>query len=329
MDLRKGRHCSDINYNESLCSVFADLVKKINRDYAVSGERKDLFRVMQIRKATKVFEKFPKTIESVKDISNLQGIGNGIQRRVLEFLKTGTLKELEESTEAAKIILELTEVHGIGIKTAQTLHYEHHVMGIDDLKSRATETKLHLNPTIHVALKYHDLLVKKIPHDDIAEVEDYLRDTLSDFNLEFEICGSYRRKSKTSGDIDILLKNGQLQEVIKFLKQIGFLVAHLTNSNTHKYMGICTLDGDKHYRIDFLRCKEGEYYTSLLHFTGSDVFNRIVRSIAVKKGFKLTEHGLFRQADYASGTRYIEPNSEQDILESLGIKYLEPWERSF
>ena len=53
-------------------------------------------------------------------------------------------------------------------------------------------------------LKYYKELLLKIPRDDIESIEDMLRNTLYsiDQDAKFCICGSYRRLSMESGDID-------------------------------------------------------------------------------------------------------------------------------
>ena len=80
------------------------------------------------------------------------------------------------------------------------------------------------------------------------------------------ICGSYRREKETSGDIDILITHDDiktdkdidnckdqinfLEEIINSLEKSKFLVDHLTNNGTTKYMGLCKYKSNPIRRID-------------------------------------------------------------------------------
>ena len=75
-------------------------------------------------------------------------------------------------------------------------------------------------------------------------------------NSIVEVCGSYRRGNKDSGDIDILITNKLVKEkedfdrlednillkLIKVLKRLNFLYDHITVDGYTKYMGICKLN---------------------------------------------------------------------------------------
>ena len=61
----------------------------------------------------------------------------------------------------------------------------------------------------------------------------------------------------------------------------------------------------------------------LLYFTGSKNYNIEMRKIAIKKGYKLSEYGLF---DKQTG-KMIAGKTEKEVLDKLGVKYLKPEER--
>ncbi|KAK5781046.1 hypothetical protein RI543_001434 [Arxiozyma heterogenica] len=46
-------------------------------------------------------------------------------------------------------------------------------------------------------------------------------------------------------------------------------------------------------RLDFFSCRWSELGAARLQWTGSAEFNRWIRLEAIKKGYKLTQHGLF------------------------------------
>jgi DNA polymerase lambda len=59
------------------------------------------------------------------------------------------------------------------------------------------------------------------------------------------------------------------------------------------YMGVCKVDGDKHFRrIDIKVYPREQYGFALLYFTGSGQFNRELREHALSMGMTLSDHGL-------------------------------------
>jgi DNA polymerase IV len=60
-----------------------------------------------------------------------------------------------------------------------------------------------------------------------------------------------------------------------------------------------------------------ELGASLIYFTGNDLFNRRVRSLASSKGMKLNGHGLFRVKD-GKTTERIAGETERGVFEVLG-----------
>ena len=60
------------------------------------------------------------------------------------------------------------------------------------------------------------------------------------------------------------------------------------------------------------------YGAALNYFTGSKDHNVKLRQIAIDKGYKLSEYGLFK------GKRQIAGQTEKDLYEALGMAYIEP-----
>lgn len=70
---------------------------------------------------------------------------------------------------------------------------------------------------------------------------------------------------------------------------------------------------------------------AVLYFTGSDYFNRSMRLFARKKGYTLSDHGLYpayrnKQEKVWKGEN-IPCYSEEDVFKALGLQYRAPNER--
>ena len=92
-------------------------------------------------------------------------------------------------------------------------------------------------------------------------------------------------------------------------------------------MGVCRhqiAQIGRHIDIRFV--PYNSYHSSLLYFTGSMMTNKLMRTIALEKGYTLNEYGLFRYSNGQKGEKIITP-SEKHIFDVLGIQYLEPEER--
>jgi DNA polymerase (family X) len=71
-------------------------------------------------------------------------------------------------------------------------------------------------------------------------------------------------------------------------------------------------------QVDIRAVPEESYGAALLYFTGSKAHNIALRSIAVRRGWKLNEYGLF------SGKRRIAGSTEEEIYKKLGLAYIPP-----
>ena len=63
--------------------------------------------------------------------------------------------------------------------------------------------------------------------------------------------------------------------------------------------------------------------SGLFYFTGSKNFNIQMRKIAIKKGYKLNEYGLFDK----KSEKMIAGKTEEEICKKLGVKWVRPEER--
>ena len=159
---------------------------------------------------------------------------------------------------------------------------------------------------------------------------------LAKFNSEvtLEICGSYRRKAETSGDIDVLFYSNDTEQTdffpkfLNYLNDFGFLVDHLTSLDSDtKYMGMCKYKNNPVRRIDIRYISINSVGAAKLYFTGSGDFNKNMRSYANSKGYTINEYGIYKlKADKSKGLK-IKTRTEKDIFDVLKIEYVEPENR--
>ena len=93
-----------------------------------------------------------------------------------------------------------------------------------------------------------------------------------------------------------------------------------------KYMGILGKPQGGFHHIDIREIPFESYYFALLYFTGSGAFNQRMRAYSKSKGYLLNEYGLY-SLDRLDEKRVKGIESERDIFEAIGYKYLEPKDR--
>ena len=219
-----------------------------------------------------------------------------------------------------------------------------------DNKFKDTKYLKYLKHSQLIGIKYLHDIEKRIPRKEIEGMEKVIRTLLTKMNKDIimEVCGSYRRGNKDSGDIDILLTHPQILEnddlkrmnqnillnLVICLQQIGFLYDHITVDGNTKYMGICKLKNKYPYRrIDVRFISYNSFPSTLLYFTGSADLNKKMRIEAISKGYRLNEYGLYKlQFDKKSnkdilGEKFNTP-TEESIFKLLDMEYLIPTARN-
>ena len=123
---------------------------------------------------------------------------------------------------------------------------------------------------------------------------------------------------------DKIIKTSILKAVISLLKKNNLIIDDITDKNyITKYMGFCKYDSNPPRRIDIRLFAKETLPTALTYYTGSYEFNRKMRQIAKRRGYKLNEYGLFKIED---NTRII-VKSERDLFKKVGLKWIDPENR--
>lgn len=102
----------------------------------------DPFRLRSYRNAAEAIEVWPTQLkeiaaqEGVAGLQEIPGVGKAIAGKVIELLEKGTFDAWDRLTaETPESVLDLTELPGIGPKTAALLHQRFKVSSLADLKT--------------------------------------------------------------------------------------------------------------------------------------------------------------------------------------------------
>jgi NAD-dependent DNA ligase/DNA polymerase/3'-5' exonuclease PolX len=303
---------------------FIDMLEKLSKIMLSRGE---VHRARAYQKAQETIMAFPDTITDPKQLNGKPGIGSTIMEKMNEFVETGTLKILEREKENPVNIF--AEIYGVGPKKAKEL-VDKGIMSINQLREKQNE----LNDIQRVGLKYYEDILARIPRSEIVEYDKIFSDAFagvknSDANLE--IVGSYRRGAESSGDIDVIITSTDSKVFRAFVDKLieTKVIVEVLSRGPTKCLVITKLPGKTHARrVDFLYTSPEEYPFSVLYFTGSKIFNTVMRHQAQTMGYSMNEHGMYKMEGKKKGDKIgLAFKSEKDIFDFLNMEFKEPVER--
>jgi len=308
-------------YNEE----FIGLMDKLAN---IMSKRGEPFRGRAYQKAQETIMAYPDDIITVDQLKGKPAIGPTILEKLNEYVNTGTLKILER--EKNNPINILGEIYGVGPKKAKEL-VEKGITNIEQLREKQNEL---LNDVQKVGLKYYEDILKRIH---CSEVEEYNNLFNKDFkkvaeeDSRMEIVGSFRRGAESSGDIDVIITSKSPKVFVGFVDELikEKVILEVLSRGPTKCLVIAKLPtSDTARRVDFLYTSPEEYPFSVLYFTGSKIFNTVMRHEALQKGFTMNEHGLYKMEGKKKGAKVDAVfKDERDIFDYLDLVYKSPLER--
>lgn len=316
----------DINAKNS---DLADKAEEIANLLIKTGEQ---YRAKAYKRAAEALATHTQPIKHLTDLKQIRGIGDSIGHNLKEFMETDKITFIEELKNRPEILF--TEIYGVGPKKAKQLA-DSGFKTINDIKTAYSSDKTLLNDKQATGLHYYNDILRRIPREEIASFDKILSCIITpQTGFQYEIVGSYRRQSESSGDIDVILTtNPTIKPTTTFAKILETLYRHniityfLSQGNT-KSLVIGKNPKSQYYRrIDFLFTPPEQYPFAILYFTGSKHFNTAMRGHALSKGFSMNEHGFTptSKSPQKSATKNIPTmKTEQDIFTFLELEYTEP-----
>jgi NAD-dependent DNA ligase/DNA polymerase/3'-5' exonuclease PolX len=302
---------------------FIELMEQLANIMLKQGEP---FRAKAYQKAQETIMSYPDDILSPSDLKGKPGIGPTIMEKLNEYMETGTLKVLErEKTNPVNI---LAEVYGIGPKKSKDL-VEQGITSINQLR----ENQQLLNDVQKVGLRYYEDILKKIPRSEIEEYKVIFDTAFSkETDGKMEIVGSYRRGAQTSGDIDVIITSKSEKVFTTFIDNLikEKIILYVLSRGPTKCLVVAKIpSSDSARRVDFLYTTPQEFPFAILYFTGSKIFNTVMRHVALEKGYTMNEHGIYKMENKKKGDKVTNYafTSEKDIFDFLGLEYKAPNER--
>lgn len=269
-------------------------------------------------------------ITELSQLNDIPNVGKSTIGKLKEWLETGKVAVLEQAKNDPEIMF--SNVYGIGPKKAKELVKTHGVTTIEELRKQQDTL---LNDVQKKGLAYYEDILKRIPREEIVLYEAKmleLFDKVKNEKSTLNIVGSYRRGKLNSGDIDVIIcdekdDNKVFNDFLDLMIKEKLLIEVLSRGNI-KSLGVSKLGNRPARRIDFMFTPRKENAFAILYFTGSKEFNTAMRSQALKMGYSLNEHGLYKMNNKKKGEKLTKLfSTEKDVFDFLDIEYTEPEDR--
>jgi len=309
--------------NEEIAKIFREL----SAFYEMKNDR---FRARAYDRGADVLNNLTQGLDDIykkdgtKGLDKLSGIGRGMAEKIEEYIKTKHIKELESLKKEMPVDMEeLTAVEGLGPKSVGVLFKK---LGIKDLKGLERASR---------AGKIRKLEgFGKISEQNILEGIEFLKRNTGRMTLGAALpkarkileelkeltgvsnvseAGSLRRRKETIGDMDILVSSSNAKEVIDYFVGLPEVIKVWGKGPTKASVRV-----KANYDMDLRVVPEESWGAALQYFTGSKAHNVKVRQVAISRGLKLNEYGVFR------GKKKIAGKTEKEVYEAIGLSYLEP-----
>ena len=289
------------------------------------------FEVRAYRKAALSIESMQEDVSSlykergIEGLLGIPGVGKGLALKIEEYIKTGRMRKYEELKRQYPVDFDsLTRIQGIGAKKAYRLYRELGIKDIESLKKalkehrimklegfgEKSENEIEYGLGLLEASKGRILLGVALPE------AEKLRNAIlkSGYASKAVIAGSIRRMRETIGDIDILVSGKGSDKIMDFVSKMDVVESTISRG---KAKATFWLKAGVSCDIRFI--EEHQFGAALLYFTGSKSHNVKMRQIALRKGLKLNEYGIFGK----DGSVKV-AETEDKMYRALGMDYIAP-----
>jgi len=285
------------------------------------------FKPVAYRRAARTIENLSGSVESVYEkgeLEKLPGVGKSIAKKIEEILRTGRLRYYEKLKKQIPVrIDELGRVPELGPKSIKKLYEQLGIKNLRDLEKAARNHKIRLLEGfgekseseilkgIELAKKGKERMLLGLVLPIAEQIVNELK--LLKGTVHVNYAGSVRRMVETIGDLDILVTSKNPKLVMDHfcgMKDVKKIIAKgSTKSSVRLRNGL---------QVDIRVVDDAVYGSALQYFTGSKNHSIELRKIAIKKGYKLSEYGLFK------GEKLIAGKTEKDVYEKLGLQFIPP-----
>jgi DNA polymerase (family 10) len=296
-----------------LLEEFADLLEAQGVEYKPNAYRRAADNVRD----------HPRAVEDLASeggedtVSEIDRVGDAIAAKIVEYLDTGEIAELEELRDELPVdMAALTRVEGVGPKTVGTLYEELGVTTLRELEDAAEAGEIQAVKGFGAKTEQNILdnlaFAKEAgQRQRLGDARPLAEDVIGYLDHEavverIDVAGSIRRWKDTIGDVDVLVASEDGVAVVDLFTdwpEADDVIEAGEQKASVRVGGI---------RVDLRVVVPEEFGSALQYFTGSKAHNVTLRNLAIERGLKLNEYGVFDVSDLD------DPDAGQRVGERLG-----------
>jgi DNA polymerase (family X) len=293
-------------------------------------QQESTFRVNAYRKGTRALEGLGEDVAAIAargELRKIGGIGASLAEKIEEYLRTGAIAYYDELQRAVPPGLsELMTIPEVGPKTALLLYQHLRIADVDALEQAARAGKIRALPRMGARIEQNILQgierrrqqtarqpIGVVLPEAQAVVEALARVPGAE---ALSVAGSLRRWRDTIADIDIVVATTAADAVMETFVRLPQVARVLSRGVTLSNV----LLGGTGVQCDVRAVEPQAYGAALQYFTGSKDHNVQVREMAVRRGLRINEYGVFRVEDeHRLGGR-----REEEVYAALELPWIPP-----
>lgn len=310
----------------------AEILNEIGTLLELKGENP--FKARAYENAARTLESLTEPLEELiaeERLGEIEGIGEGIQRKITELVTTGKLAYYEDlKASVPPGLVELLQIPGLGPKKAKALNDKLGIQTIEqleaacqagtiaDLDGFGEKTQSRILDGIRFKRAYGS---RHLLSDALAVAEPML-EGLRDHPdvIRCSTAGSVRRFKEIIGDVDFLVSSKRPANVIEFFTSQPAVISVSAKGDTKASV---ILQGG--IQADLRVVSDAEFPFALAYFTGSKEHNIVMRQRAIERGLRLNEYGLFKSKEETRDEKLrVACGTEEEIFQQLGLVYVPP-----
>jgi len=287
------------------------------------------FKTRAYRIAAQTIEALDEDVEKLVNqgrIESIPGVGEALARKIAELVQTGKLEYLERlKKEVPTGLIDLLGIPGLGPKKVAALYKNLGITNTQELREATNKgelrtlegfgeiTERNILRGIQLREKTSGRVLLNVAYEDGTRYITYLKRCKQIEKIN--IAGSLRRMKETIGDLDILISSKNPETIMQYFVSYPEVAQVLAKGATKSSVLL-----NDNLQVDLRVVEEKSYGAAFQYFTGSKDHNVTLRGLAIRKGYKLNEYGLFDK----NTEKYVAGKTEEDIYKKIGFPYIEP-----
>lgn len=309
--------------NREIAAVFEEISSLMR---ILQDDSKWTFKAAAYDRAKRAIESYPEKLETLardpnRKLTDIPGVGADLAGKIKELVETGKCQyHQEQLAKVPRGLLDMLNLQSVGPQKVRLFYKELGIKSVDDLEKAAKTGRLRELPKMDV--KSEENILKAIEvyrrasgrfllstaYEIAQELIAYLKELKVVEQVEY--AGSLRRGRETVGDLDLLVTGRETASIAEHVAKHPAVAQVLAKGEDKVSV---KLQND--LQVDVRMLDRKSYGAAMQYFTGSKEHNVALRDRAKRKGWKLSEYGLFE------GDKILASRTEEEIYQKLEL----PW----